>query len=108
MWDIPRNYVMASSNAVHLVPLHPIVISILFHHHKELKECMRHAEEIRGDKRVDNNNNDNHYISSSSNGGGFIVMMTEQENPLETYDEMVREMEQEIIIREEDIEVIEV
>jgi DNA topoisomerase VI subunit B len=28
------------------VPLHPIVISILFHHYKELKECIQELERI--------------------------------------------------------------
>jgi hypothetical protein len=40
MWDIPRLYVSACSNSVQLVPLHPLIISILFHHYKELKECV--------------------------------------------------------------------
>jgi hypothetical protein len=31
MWDIPRVYVSACSNSVQLVPLQPIMISILFH-----------------------------------------------------------------------------
>jgi hypothetical protein len=39
MWDIPRLYVSACSNSCQLVPLHPIIMSILFHHYKELKEC---------------------------------------------------------------------
>jgi len=34
MWDIPRLYVSACSNPVQLVPLHPIIISILFHRYK--------------------------------------------------------------------------
>jgi hypothetical protein len=29
-----------------LVPLHPIVISILFHHYKELKESISEVEQI--------------------------------------------------------------
>jgi hypothetical protein len=36
MCDIPRNYVSACSNSVQLVPLPPIIISILLHHYKEL------------------------------------------------------------------------
>src|SRR5215212_4509944 len=36
MFDIPRLYLSACSNSVQLVPLHPIVMSILFHHYKEL------------------------------------------------------------------------
>ena len=46
MLDIPRLYVSACSNSVQLVPLHPIVISILFHHYKELKECISEVEMI--------------------------------------------------------------
>jgi hypothetical protein len=37
MWDIPRLYISVCSSSVRLVPLHPVVISILFHHYKELK-----------------------------------------------------------------------
>jgi hypothetical protein len=46
MWDIPRLYVSACSNSVQLVPLHPIIISILFHHYKELRECISEVEQI--------------------------------------------------------------
>jgi hypothetical protein len=46
MWDIPRLYVSACSNSVQLVPLHPIVISILFQHYKDLNECIREVEAL--------------------------------------------------------------
>ena len=46
MWDIPRLYISACSNSVQLVPLHPIIISILFHHYKELKECISEVEKM--------------------------------------------------------------
>jgi hypothetical protein len=46
MLDIPRLYVSACSNSVQLVPLQPIIISILFHHYKELKECILEVEEM--------------------------------------------------------------
>jgi len=46
MWDIPRLYVSSCSNSVQLVPLHPIIISILFHHYKEIKECISEIEQI--------------------------------------------------------------
>ena len=46
MWDIPRLYASACSNSCQLVPLHPIVISILFHHYKELKECISEVGRI--------------------------------------------------------------
>jgi hypothetical protein len=38
------------------VPLHPIIIiSILFHHYKELKECISEVEQIKEADRVTNN-----------------------------------------------------
>ena len=52
MWDVPKLYISACSNSVQLVPLHPIIISILFHHYKELKECISEVERI--DARVNN------------------------------------------------------
>jgi hypothetical protein len=46
MWDIPRLYVMACSNSVQLVPFHPIAMSILFHHYKELLECEKQIKKL--------------------------------------------------------------
>lgn len=46
MFDIPRFYISACSNSVQLVPLHPIIMSILFHHYKELTECIKEVERI--------------------------------------------------------------
>ncbi len=46
MWDIPRLYASAWSNSCQLVPLQSIVMSILFHHYKELKECISEVERI--------------------------------------------------------------
>ena len=48
MWDIPRLYISACSNSCQLVPLHPIIISILFHHYKDLKKCMFEVEQLHG------------------------------------------------------------
>jgi hypothetical protein len=48
MFDIPKLYISACSNSVQLVPLHPIIISIFFHHYKELKECISEVEHIQG------------------------------------------------------------
>ena len=45
-FDLPKFYISACSNSVQLVPLHPIIVSILFHHYKELKECISEVEEI--------------------------------------------------------------
>jgi hypothetical protein len=46
MWDIAKLYVSSCSNSVQLLPLQPIIISILFHHSKELKERIREVEQI--------------------------------------------------------------
>ena len=56
MFDIPRLYLSACSNSVQLVPLHPIIMSILFHHYKELTECMSEIEHL--ESKVNNNNKD--------------------------------------------------
>jgi hypothetical protein len=64
MWDIPRLYTSACSNSVQLVPLHPIIISILFHHYKELKECIAEIDHIE-QARVNNN-------SSTKNKEGLM------------------------------------
>ena len=45
MWDIPRLYIKACSNSVQLVPIHPIFVSILFHHYKQLIELMTQVEQ---------------------------------------------------------------
>src|SRR5215217_1614089 len=46
MFDIPRLYLSACSNSVQLVPLHPIIMSILFHHYKELTQLFSEVEQI--------------------------------------------------------------
>ncbi|MDQ3902295.1 MAG: hypothetical protein M3247_01385 [Thermoproteota archaeon] len=51
MWDIPRLYITACSNSVSLVPLHPIAMSILFYHYKELMEVSKQIEAIKKRKR---------------------------------------------------------
>ena len=38
MFETPKLYISACSNSCQLVPLHPIVMSILYDHYKELKE----------------------------------------------------------------------
>jgi hypothetical protein len=46
MFDIPKLYISACSNSVQLVPLHPIIISIQFHHYKELIQLTSEVERI--------------------------------------------------------------
>ncbi len=50
MFDTPKLYISACSNSVQLVPLHPIIISILFHHYKQLKECISEFEQLETNK----------------------------------------------------------
>jgi hypothetical protein len=45
MFDIPRLYITGCSNSISLVPLHPIFISILFHHYKQLMELKTQVEQ---------------------------------------------------------------
>jgi hypothetical protein len=45
MWEL-KFYISACSNSVQLVPLYPIIISILFHHYKELMKCISEVEQI--------------------------------------------------------------
>jgi hypothetical protein len=63
MFDIPKLYITACSNSVQLVPLHPILMSILFHHYKQLIECIEQighmsteikaSQKVRGDTLLD-------------------------------------------------------
>jgi hypothetical protein len=55
MLDIPRLYALACSNSCQLVPLHPVIMAILFHHYKELKECKSEIERMQ-EARVSYNN----------------------------------------------------
>jgi hypothetical protein len=55
IWGIPRPYIMACSNAVSLVPFHPVAMSILFYHYKEMMEYRKQVEQLM-DNDTDNNN----------------------------------------------------
>jgi hypothetical protein len=77
MWDIPKLYVSACSNSVQLVPLQPIMISILFHHYKELKECISEVEQLEGVSRA---------ITTSSRN---MQLTIEEEQKEETLTRMV-------------------
>jgi hypothetical protein len=46
LFDIPRLYVSACSYSVQPVRLYPILMSILFHHYKQLTECISQVERI--------------------------------------------------------------
>jgi hypothetical protein len=56
MFDISRLYLSACSDSVQLVPLHPIIISILFHHHyMQFTECLSEVEKV--EDRLNNSHN---------------------------------------------------
>ncbi len=46
MFDIPRFYISACSNSVQYVRLHPIMMSILLYHYKQLTKCLSDVEQI--------------------------------------------------------------
>jgi hypothetical protein len=46
MWDLPKWYISACSNSVQYVRLHPILMSILLYHYKQLTECISEVERI--------------------------------------------------------------
>lgn len=64
MWDIPKLYVSVCSNSVQLVPFHPIIISILFHHYKELKDCMEEVKQIEEEESLKIITTDNYFINN--------------------------------------------
>jgi hypothetical protein len=73
MFDIPRLYLSACSNSVQLVPLHPIIISILFHHYKEITQCISEVEQIEKATKVNN-----------SKKRKELMIKEEQESPLQS------------------------
>ena len=46
MFELPKFYISAYSYSVQYARLHPILLSILFHHYKELTEFIEQVEEI--------------------------------------------------------------
>jgi|ERR671911_518622 hypothetical protein len=48
MWDLPKWYISACSNSVQYVRLHPILMSILLYHYKQLTACISEVERIEG------------------------------------------------------------
>src|SRR5215203_3841023 len=46
MFELPKFYISACSNSVQYVRLHPILMSILLYHYKELTKCISEVERI--------------------------------------------------------------
>ncbi len=46
------------------MPLHSIIISILFHHYNELKQCIREVEDMMMEARIINNDNNTMLIQN--------------------------------------------
>jgi hypothetical protein len=66
MFDIPRLYLLACSNSCQLVPLQPIMMSIIFHHYKELTEIISEVEKI--EKAKVNNTSQQHQAKIDEGG----------------------------------------
>jgi hypothetical protein len=52
MFELPKFYISACSNSVHYVRLHPILMSIILYHFKQLTKCISKVEQIEA--RVNN------------------------------------------------------
>jgi hypothetical protein len=79
MFDIPRSYLPACSNSVSLVPFHPIAISILFHHYKELIEISKLIEEeeeeqASSSKSKEEEEQRQEYIENTSTLDGYFLL----------------------------------
>ena len=46
MWELPKFYISACFNSVQYVRLHPILMSILLYHFKQLSACISEVERI--------------------------------------------------------------
>jgi hypothetical protein len=46
MFELPKFYISACSNSVQYVRLHPILMSILLYHYKQLNACISEVERI--------------------------------------------------------------
>ncbi len=46
LWELPKFYISACSNSVQYVRLHPILMSILLYHYKQLTACISEVERI--------------------------------------------------------------
>jgi hypothetical protein len=71
MFDIPKLYISACSNSLQYVRLHPILMSILFHHYKQLAECISEVEQIEAK------------VNSSKRRRGLRIKEEEEQQALE-------------------------
>jgi hypothetical protein len=53
IFDIPRLYINACSNSVQLIALHPIMISVVFHHYKQLMQLRVQVDQMKGGVRTE-------------------------------------------------------
>ena len=82
MFDIPRSYLPACSNSVSLVPFHPIAISILFHHYKELIEISKLIEgkEQASTSKEGGEEQRQEYIESTSTLDRYFLLKNNNNN----------------------------
>jgi hypothetical protein len=57
MWELPKFHISACSNSVQYVRLHPILMSILLYHYKQLTACISEVKEI--ESRINNSSQNN-------------------------------------------------
>jgi hypothetical protein len=62
MFDIPTSFISACSNSVHYMRVYAILMSILFHHYKQLSECIGRVEQV--ETKVE------HLLQEQKIGGG--------------------------------------
>lgn len=65
MWDISRLYITTCSNSVSLVPLHPIMISILFHHYKELMQLEAQIDQVKEEEEERSKEVGDEYVTNT-------------------------------------------
>jgi len=59
---------------VQLVPLHPIIMSILFHHYKELTEIISEVEQIEAATTVNNSSKEKKELTTEEEG--IVITIT--------------------------------
>ncbi len=73
MFDIPRSYLRACSNAVSLVPIHPIFTSIPFHHYKELMETKAKINQQMTGKEADEKEEEEQTTTTTFEGNEYVT-----------------------------------
>jgi hypothetical protein len=78
MFELSKFYISACSNSVQYVRLHPILMSILLYHYKQLTECISEVE------RIETRVND-----SSKKRRGLMIKEEEEQEKQQEREEML-------------------